>query len=331
MGNAESEHLLLAGRRLSHLRRIHRVPLSAAISQQAHEIVGLGRCEQLTGTQRLANFDKDRIIRAAPPLATAPVLPEPPTTPRRLPVGPPSGTITPTITSPAQLFAGVGILNLLEAAAQQDPSLQPFHSSTVEMLHNNERLSEGMQGEAKRRRKHSVTFEPVDLNDSPPAQLDWASALDVLAEQASQTFPSSSAFIATTENMYGNGWDEEEDVSEIDEDEGEDYDEPPIVLALPPALPTTQTLTPPSTTTPASTTTQTRGAVSSTKPAKIRSNYQRWEPEEDELLVRAIIEHGKRWDAVASSLPSRSYHQVRQRFLRGFKGGEGLPQTLEPY
>lgn len=39
MGDAEPEHLLLAGKRLSHVRRINRIPLSAAILEQAHEIV----------------------------------------------------------------------------------------------------------------------------------------------------------------------------------------------------------------------------------------------------------------------------------------------------
>lgn len=42
MGDAEAEHLLLAGKRLSHLRRIQRIPLSAAIVQQAREIVDSG-------------------------------------------------------------------------------------------------------------------------------------------------------------------------------------------------------------------------------------------------------------------------------------------------
>lgn len=39
MGDAEAEHLLLAGKRLSHIRRINRIPLSAALLEQAHEIV----------------------------------------------------------------------------------------------------------------------------------------------------------------------------------------------------------------------------------------------------------------------------------------------------
>lgn len=37
---------------------------------------------------------------------------------------------------------------------------------------------------------------------------------------------------------------------------------------------------------------------------------------QDELLTRAVMEHGEKWDLVSKCVPTRSYHQVRQRWLR---------------
>jgi hypothetical protein len=46
---------------------------------------------------------------------------------------------------------------------------------------------------------------------------------------------------------------------------------------------------------------------------KARSPYLKWTVQEDEQLIRAIIQEGQRWDLVANLVPSRAYHQVRQR------------------
>jgi len=46
---------------------------------------------------------------------------------------------------------------------------------------------------------------------------------------------------------------------------------------------------------------------------RIRSPYLKWTNEEDELLARAVAEHGEKWDMVSKGVPTRSYHQVRQR------------------
>lgn len=53
-----------------------------------------------------------------------------------------------------------------------------------------------------------------------------------------------------------------------------------------------------------------------------------WNSAEDEMLLRAIIKCGCAWDEVAKLCPTRAYHQVRQRFLRGLKSGESLPEDL---
>ena len=57
----------------------------------------------------------------------------------------------------------------------------------------------------------------------------------------------------------------------------------------------------------------------STSGTRPRSPYLRWEMSEDEALVKAILKHGQRWEFVAQSVPSRTYHQCRQRWLRGLK------------
>ncbi|KAF9235557.1 hypothetical protein BU15DRAFT_51241 [Melanogaster broomeanus] len=47
-----------------------------------------------------------------------------------------------------------------------------------------------------------------------------------------------------------------------------------------------------------------------------RSPYVKWSKEEDELLAQAVAKYGQKWDLVQKALPSRGYHQVRQRWLR---------------
>ncbi|PWN41504.1 hypothetical protein IE81DRAFT_324494 [Ceraceosorus guamensis] len=51
-----------------------------------------------------------------------------------------------------------------------------------------------------------------------------------------------------------------------------------------------------------------------TSPDK-RLPYIRWSEEEDRRLKRAISEYGQRWEQVARSVGTRSYHQCRQRAL----------------
>ncbi|KIJ13337.1 hypothetical protein PAXINDRAFT_181363 [Paxillus involutus ATCC 200175] len=47
-----------------------------------------------------------------------------------------------------------------------------------------------------------------------------------------------------------------------------------------------------------------------------RSPYIKWSKEEDVLLAQAVAKYGQKWDLVQKALPSRGYHQVRQRWLR---------------
>lgn len=57
--------------------------------------------------------------------------------------------------------------------------------------------------------------------------------------------------------------------------------------------------------------------LTSNMPARrVRSPYLKWTQEEDELLARAVEKYGEKWDLVSKGVPTRSYHQVRQRWLR---------------
>ncbi|OAX37451.1 hypothetical protein K503DRAFT_771483 [Rhizopogon vinicolor AM-OR11-026] len=51
-------------------------------------------------------------------------------------------------------------------------------------------------------------------------------------------------------------------------------------------------------------------------PKRQRSPYVKWSKEEDDLLAQAVAKYGQKWDLVQKALPSRGYHQVRQRWLR---------------
>lgn len=61
---------------------------------------------------------------------------------------------------------------------------------------------------------------------------------------------------------------------------------------------------------------------------KARSPYLKWTADEDEKLILGVSEHGTRWDEVAKRLPTRSYHQCRQRWLRGLKCTSMTPSKL---
>ncbi|WOO79687.1 uncharacterized protein LOC62_02G003207 [Vanrija pseudolonga] len=50
----------------------------------------------------------------------------------------------------------------------------------------------------------------------------------------------------------------------------------------------------------------------------------------DELLTRAVMEHGEKWDLVSKCVPTRSYHQVRQRWLRKTGAFDKKPANSTP-
>ncbi|WFD32316.1 hypothetical protein MSPP1_003361 [Malassezia sp. CBS 17886] len=85
-------------------------------------------------------------------------------------------------------------------------------------------------------------------------------------------------------------------------------------------------------------------ALSKSAPAKAKAGgtsispekrlpYVRWSAEEDTKLRRAIKEHGQRWEHVARAVGTRSYHQCRQRYLlmrRKEAAANGLSSPSKP-
>ncbi|ODN83770.1 hypothetical protein L198_07666 [Cryptococcus wingfieldii CBS 7118] len=63
---------------------------------------------------------------------------------------------------------------------------------------------------------------------------------------------------------------------------------------------------------------------------RVRSPYLKWTVEEDELLARAVAIHGEKWDLVSKGVPTRSYHQVRQRWLRKTGAFDKKNQSAPP-
>ncbi|KAL7410992.1 hypothetical protein BDY24DRAFT_398282 [Mrakia frigida] len=58
------------------------------------------------------------------------------------------------------------------------------------------------------------------------------------------------------------------------------------------------------------------GAGGNMPARRVRSPYLKWSNEEDELLARGVAKYGQKWDLVSKAVPTRSYHQCRQRWLR---------------
>ncbi|GAA5854740.1 hypothetical protein JCM8547_004052 [Rhodosporidiobolus lusitaniae] len=69
-------------------------------------------------------------------------------------------------------------------------------------------------------------------------------------------------------------------------------------------------------------------AVNEDGTKKARIKYEKWKVEEDEVLIKAVIQVGCAWDKVAGLCPTRAYHQVRQRFIRGLDYGKNIPASL---
>ncbi|KAG0143039.1 hypothetical protein CROQUDRAFT_673196 [Cronartium quercuum f. sp. fusiforme G11] len=63
---------------------------------------------------------------------------------------------------------------------------------------------------------------------------------------------------------------------------------------------------------------------------KFRSRYMRWNLNEDEKLILGIIKFGvNNWDSVSELISNRNKQQCKQRWLKGLKSGENLPEILK--
>ena len=107
MGDAEAELLLLAGKSLSHVRRINRIPLSSAIASQAHEIVtASGSSFDVDPSSSSTPKARSRKRESSPP--HSPYKARAPYTPRR------TGLAEKAASAPASPFGGMD--DLLQAA-----------------------------------------------------------------------------------------------------------------------------------------------------------------------------------------------------------------------
>ncbi|KAL8281391.1 hypothetical protein RQP46_006075 [Phenoliferia psychrophenolica] len=284
MGDAESELLLLAGKQLSHVRRINRVPLSSAIALQAHEILNVSASVGVVPSAHTpppADHDPSPSLtpkakaRKPPGMRSSPHSPyksRPPTTPRRTGAGP--STSKAPSTTPAGTPSFGGMDDLIQAAQSV---LVPSASPPPKRRKLSPSLAEAANWATAANGSGSGGGEGLDL-----------SALDLLAQaSSSQEEAAKAAAVKGTEMQI----EEEEEKEEVEVDDA---------LGLEPSFVEAE---------------RERLAVA-------------WNISEDQLLIQAVLLHGQRWDLIAAMVPTRSYHQCRQRWLRGLKNGDALPEEL---
>lgn len=159
MGDAEAEHLLLAGKALSHVRRINRVPLAKALEQQAPEIAAYAFAVPSTSSQLPTAAARKRPRARTPPLVDPPV-PGPSSSSSH--AAPPARARRASASTAANLLGGGAMDDLLQAAAILEPA--PAQSTTK-----------------RRRTSRSISL----TSDALPAEPEpFLSALDLLADQA---------------------------------------------------------------------------------------------------------------------------------------------------
>ncbi|PKI85600.1 hypothetical protein MVES1_000275 [Malassezia vespertilionis] len=307
MGDAKSEHLLLASRMLRTLRHAARSNASPSTSPSKYEV---------------------RTDRHSPvtPRRTREIHPSTPTPRPKIATDlHEAGRSVPEAHAPWSASSGSnapftsGIDELLHAAQSltgpepsSDPARHPresfdlqsspTHVSPLRSQMCSERrapVSAPVLGSPKRRR---VSLSHMDLEDGcSERDRPWAhrsahvhethSALDLLADQAaSHEYPHSSLktparanIAAMHRQMHANTQPHE-----------------PSSWAVVPG---------------AKSASATKPKVGGNQSPEKRLPYVRWSAEEDTKLRRAIKEHGQRWEHVARAVGTRSYHQCRQRYL----------------
>lgn len=358
MGDAEAEHLLLAGKRLSHLRRIQRVPLSRAILSEAERIVagkdGYEFPPPVVEMPPPAEPITREVAKAKPKKATSagtsktpPPSPSKgkasvPTTPARGGTKRPASASRPATPHPnpgESMSPGktgtpfLGISELLEAA------------QTV--------LEPEAEGNTPKRRKVTLEQHIDAVKGTPETGLKKAlvptasgdkgkgkekadqsrSALDFLADQAITSSHNPVAALAAPFGLPPLG------TSLLPSPFGAPspfgprpaHHSPsrPSDLHFSPQASSSRPIASPVAPRPSGlifdTPDDPRGPPTTKRP---RSPYVRWAVAEDEMLCASIVNHGCKWESVAAEVPSRSYHQCRQRWLRGLKSGDALPEEL---
>lgn len=349
-GDAEAELLLAAGKRVSHVRRIQRVSLDQAITDQAEEIVararqglpwqgGSGSDDEEDELEEAFDLDAQTpkaagglngvgaVARAAggglqPAQATPP---SPYKTSPRLayrlantPIG--------LLATPRRLYGsdsvepspGGGFDHLLQAAhvlGDDNPSPSTGKLTTTQLGPTSAYSNRSTSADpAKRRRSLTAewsahpsasrqlinTLQQDDTDSEAHPSSDSYSALDVLADaSASQDYPADVFGPRKRVRTHSAGGAAGPVLSPFAA-AGAGVQSSPVYQG-----PRPNGLAGP--------------AMILVPPKPERAPYIKWNVEEDEELVKAVLQHGLRWDQVATAVTTRSYHQVRQRFLRGLK------------
>ncbi|BGP29736.1 hypothetical protein JCM10296v2_001481 [Rhodotorula toruloides] len=309
LGDAEAELLLHAGKTFSHVRRINRVPLSSAIARRASEIVDVAAEYQAEDDgedyEQMKGEPFDEELYATPYAGVS----------SRYAVGSVRWDTLPPIPSTSRHPAGDGfdgLLQLAEASSQED-------------------VNGGVPRPLKRRRAASNAHDDdewVGDDDYAPGPSRRATAIGGNDDPDYLPSPPSAAQGAASSSSKGKGRALGQRLSALDvlvqasaSQEAADGSEGAGRSAHPPLVVSSN---------------KKKGAGGKVATAgenkndskKARSPYIKWNLAEDEMLLKAVIQCGCAWDNVAKLCPTRAYHQVRQRFLRGLKSGETLPPEL---
>lgn len=305
MGDAKSEHLLLAARMLRTLRHAARPPPVPSPGAMATDS---SPSQYKTDTLDAPHTPRSRDGRYPTTPKTAAVRPRIVT--EEVPPSVRSETSAPLSGIDELLHAAQSLRGSEPAPATSSPhrsipgsdapyldSSPPVHASPVRMWPSAPVPSAPVFGSPKRRRVSSSqmdvdedmrTYVPRTAGDAPAPTHDGLSALDVLADQAAAheapdapRTPYDSAHRRTQSShspLEQRSW-------------------TPVA-----AKPTSASASKPRT-------------VGGNQSPEKRLPYVRWSAEEDTKLRRAIKEHGQRWEHVARAVGTRSYHQCRQRYL----------------
>ncbi|KAM0792747.1 hypothetical protein ACM66B_002523 [Microbotryomycetes sp. NB124-2] len=395
LGDAEAEHLILAGKTLSHVRRINRVPLSSAIVQQAEDIVARSHLAEDDGEELMLEGTPREDVAATPKrksrsrkksgvnptaadaedspnggaggqqgqLAQSPSRPTIVVTPsRRHAATAESGGAMPTPRAIEHPTPG-RLDDLLQAAQTVETGSSPHHHqfdepSTVKRRRLN-------TGEASPTRHRHSPWRPSTSRALQRLQMDEGEAMDqdvhetaadddLGHEQEGDGLTALDVLAQASASQHATS----SQTPPPDDGDDADYVEP-ASFARPPqrgggtGLSSAATLNPPGPSLLRGQSIEPRSSMGGERggggsgtgsplapgidinslgnggtPKPLRSPYIKWNVQEDEQLLNAVIKHGLRWDQVSAEIPTRSYHQVRQRFLRGLKNGKNLPSEL---
>jgi hypothetical protein len=332
LGDAEAELLLHAGKTFSHVRRINRVPLSSAIARRASEIVDVAAEYQLEADGDEADEQPkgepmEEDLYSTPYAGVS----------SRYAVGSVRWDTLPPIPSTSRHPAGErfdGLLQLAEASSQED-------------------VTGAAARPLKRRRAASAAHDDdewVGDDDYAPGPPRRATATGGNDDPDYLPSPPSAAQGASSSSK-GKGRALGQRLSALDvlvqasaSQEAADGSEGAARSAHPPLVVSSNKKKGASSKTAAAGDNKNDSKKARSPYIKVRRSWScsvcaslgtdqlvspvQWNLTEDEMLLKAVIQCGCAWDNVAKLCPTRAYHQVRQRFLRGLKSGETLPPEL---